>query len=148
MKTFYAVLASTVALALGASAVNAAADSNNRTGFMTGNDCFFARSITDWRPLDNRNLVVFTGIRRPYHVQLSMPANELRFQDSIAFTDRDGRICSHGGDSVVVNGAIPERISIAAIRRLTEGQLEELYLSFGVKRPTVIETPETPSAED
>jgi len=142
MKTFYTAFASIVVLALGASTGNAATDSKSRTGFMTGNDCFFARSITDWRPLDNRNLVVFTGVRRPYHVQLSMPANGLRFQDTIAFTDRDGRICAYGGDSVVVNGAIPERISIAAIRRLTEGQLEELYLSFGIKRPTVIETPE------
>jgi hypothetical protein len=37
---------------------------------------------------------------------------------------------------------MPDRISIASIRRLTEGELEEVYLQFGVSRPEIIETPE------
>lgn len=114
----------------------------NQAAFGSDNDCFLARIVTDWRPLDNRNLVVFTGRRSPYHVELSMPTRNLRFRDSIAFTDRDGRICPYGGDSIVINGAMPDRITISSIRRLSEGELEEIYMQFGIRRPEIIETPE------
>ena len=116
--------------------------------FSSYNDCFFARSVTDWRPLDNRNLVVFAGARRAYHVELSMRSMSLRYQDQIAFTDRDGRICPYGGDSIVVNGALPDRISISSIRRLTESQLTDLYLAYGIRVPEIIETPEPADAQE
>ena len=119
-----------------------AAPGGNRTAFGSDNDCFLARAVSDWRPLDNRNLIVFTGRRNPYHVELSMPSTRLRFQDAIAFTDRDGRICPYGGDAIVINGMMPNRITIASIRQLSEGELEEVYAQFGVRRPEIIETPE------
>lgn len=134
-----------LATLLGLSAVLAAggcaSTGGGGTAYQSYNDCIFARTITDWRPLDNMNLVVFSGIRQAYHVQLTMRSMSLRFEDMIAFTDRDGRICPYGGDSVVVNGALRERIPIASIRRLTEGQLEELYRSYGISEPEVIEAP-------
>ncbi len=114
----------------------------NQAAFGSDNDCFLARIVTDWRPLDSRNLIVFTGRRAPYHVELSRESTNLRFRDRIAFTDRDGRICPFGGDSIVINGAMPDRISISSIRRLSEGELEDVYLQFGIRRPEIIETPE------
>ena len=110
--------------------------------FLSYDDCFFARSMTDWRPLDNRNLIVFTGARRAYHIQLATPSTSLRFEDTIAFTDRDGRICPYGGDSIVINGLMPDRIPIASIRRMDEGQLEDLYRSYNIAGPEIIEAPE------
>jgi hypothetical protein len=119
-----------------------AAPGGNQATFGSDSDCFLARVVSDWRPLDNRNLIVFTGRRNPYHVELSMPSTRLRFQDTIAFTDRDGRICPYGGDAIVINGMMPNRITIASIRQLSEGELEEVYAQFGVRRPEIIETPE------
>jgi hypothetical protein len=130
-----------VILAMGACATTTTGSGDSRTTYQSYDDCFFANSITDWRPLDNMNLLVFTGRRTPYHVQLSMRSMSLRFEDTIAFTDRDGRICPYGGDAIVVNGAIPNRISIASIQRLTESQLTDLYRSYGIRTPEVIETP-------
>lgn len=138
MRFLYVLVGLSAILTLGACASTGGGEAT----FASNDDCFFARAVTDWRPLDNRNLIVFTGRRSPYHVQLSMRSTSLRFRDQIAFTDRDGRICPYGGDSIVVNGAMPDRISIASIRRLTEGELEEVYLQFGVSRPEIIETPE------
>ena len=128
----------------------ASTSGSGRTGeaFESYNDCFFARSVTDWRPLDNRNLIVFAGARRAYHVQLSMLSMSLRYQDQIAFTDRDGRICPYGGDSIVVNGALRDRISIASIRRLTESQLTDLYRAYGISVPEIIESPEPVDSDE
>lgn len=138
MRFLHALLGLSGILALGACASTGGGEGT----FASANDCFFTRSISDWRPLDNRNLIVFTGRRSPYHVQLSTPTPRLRFQDAIAFTDRDGRICPYGGDAIVINGMMPDRITIASIRRLSEGELEDVYLQFGVRRPEIIETPE------
>lgn len=134
------------ALALGACASTGGGAGGERTTYLTYNDCFYARSMTDWRPLDDMNLVVFTGVRRPYHVQLTMRSTSLRYQDAIAFTDRDGRICPFGGDALIVNGALQDRIPIASIRRLTESELEGLYRSFGIRTPEVVESPVTDEA--
>lgn len=142
MRIFLTLLGIAATLSVGACASTASGSGENT--FLSYDDCFFTRSITDWRPLDNRNLVVFTGVRRPYHVQLSMPSiRSLRFEDAIAFTDRDGRICPFGGDSIVINGVMPDRISIASIRRLSESQLEDLYRSYNIIGPEIIETPES-----
>ena len=139
-------------LVTAAAAVIASGCASNQPGsgtpaFLTYDDCFFARAMTDWRPLDNRNLVVFTGARRAYHIQLATPSRGLRFDDTLAFTDRDGRICPFGGDAVVINGLMPDRIPIASIRRLDEGQLEDLYRTYNIAGPQIIEAPEL-GAED
>ena len=139
MRILHALLGLSAVLTLSACATT---ETSPGPAFGSDNDCIFARSVSDWRPLDNRNLIVFAGRRNPYHVQLSRASTRLRFSDQIAFTDRDGRVCPFGGDSIVINGAMPDQISISSIRRLTEGGLEEVYLQFGISRPEIIETPE------
>jgi hypothetical protein len=141
MRQLITLLGLSAGLIVSGCASTATGSSSRAEAFLSYDDCFFARSISDWRPLDNRNLVVFTGARRSFHVQLAMRSMSLRFEDTIAFTDRDGRICPFGGDSIVVNGIMPDRIPIASIRRLTEAQLEELYRSYGIAGPEIIETP-------
>lgn len=141
MRILHALLSLPAILTLGACA---STGTGSGPAFASDNDCFFARSVSDWRPLDNRNLIVFTSRRNPYHVQLSAPTTRLRSQDTIGFMDRDGRICPYGGDAIVINGIMPDRITIASIRRLDEGTLEEVYLQFGIRRPEIIETPGEP----
>lgn len=106
----------------------------------TSNDCFRARSVRDWRPLDNSNLILFAEGRRPYHVELVRPAMGLSFNDSIGVYDRDGRVCAIGGDAIVVGGAMPERITIRSIRRLTDEELQAVYADFGIETPVIVES--------
>ncbi len=77
-------------------------------------------------------------------MELSRRSTRLRFQETIAFSDRDGRICPYGGDAIVLSGMMPEQITISSIRRLDEGQLEDVYRQFGIRLPEIIETPEDP----
>ena len=125
-------------------ALSACASTGSSTGpaFASDNDCFFAAAVSNWRALDDRNLIVWAGRRNPHHVQLSMRSTNLRSQETIAFADRDGRICAYGGDAIIINGMMPDQISIASVRRLSEGELEEVYIQFGIRRPEIIETPE------
>lgn len=114
----------------------------------TSNDCFFANTLRDWRPLDDRNLILFADGRRPYLVELVRPAMGLTFNVMIGVYDRDGRICPYGGDAIVVDGALPDRITIGSMRRLTDAELGEVYERFGVSTPAVIEAEEAPLEDD
>jgi hypothetical protein len=104
------------------------------------NDCFFARTLQDWRPLDDSNLILFAAGRRPYHVELVRPAMSLSFNDAIRIYDRDGNICPYGGDAIITDDFMPERIAIRSMRRLTDDELLEVYARFGVSAPPVVET--------
>jgi hypothetical protein len=108
-------------------------------GTRTADDCLFAVTLRDWRPLDERNLILFADGRRGYHVELFRPALGLTFDVMIGVYDRDGRICPYGGDAIVIDGPMPERIEIRSIKRLSDEELDELYVRFGVRAPAVIE---------
>jgi hypothetical protein len=90
-------------------------------------DCIRTASIRDWDALDQRNLIVYEG-RRPFHVELAQSCFGLDFETMIGLYDRrgDGRICGFGLDRVIVDRALPEGCSIAAVDELTDEQAEEL----------------------
>ncbi len=94
-------------------------------------DCIFVRSLYDWKALDDYNLVVWAPSRhRPYHVELNLRCNGLRFADAIAFSDRgDGRICS--GDAIIVGRTLPQRCTIGAIHPVAGEELGLLMSDFG-----------------
>ncbi len=104
----------------------------------TSNDCFFARSLSDWRPLDDQNLILFARGRQAYHVQLVRPAFGIGYDVMIGVSDRDGSICPYGGDAIIVDGPMPDRISIRSIRKLSDVQLEQIYVEFGIKAPAIV----------
>jgi Family of unknown function (DUF6491) len=131
-----------VAVAGALCACTQAPTTSGAEGRSTSDDCFFASTLHDWRPLDDENLILFANGRRPYHVELVRPAMGLSFDVMIGVYDRDGRICSFGGDAIIVDGVIPDRITIRSIRRLTDEQLDEVYVQFGIRAPAVIETEE------
>jgi Family of unknown function (DUF6491) len=118
----------------------ATAPSEPRAASSRADDCFFTRSLRDWRPLDNSNLLLFTTGRTPYLVELFRPAMGLSFNIMIGVYDRDGRVCPDGRDAIIVNGAIPDRIPIRSMRRLTDEELDEVYVRFGIRPPAVVET--------
>lgn len=105
-----------------------------------GDDCMFAVSLRDWRPLDNENLILFQSGRQAYHVELFRPAIGLTRDIMIGVYDRDGRICPYGGDAIIVDGPMPDRIPIRAMRRVSENELDALYVEFGIRPPPVVDT--------
>jgi hypothetical protein len=127
---------------VGCATSGSGSSSGAATGGQVYNDCFFARSMTDWRALDNRNLLIYAQGRRPYLVRLATPSMNLRFVENIGLVDRNGRICPYGGDAVLIRGGMPERIPIMSIRRLTDEQLLEVFVEFGIKPPEVVPAPE------
>ena len=104
----------------------------------TYNDCMFARTLRDWRPLDNEHLLLFGPGHTAYLVELVRPAIGLSFNISIGVYDRDGNICPYGGDSIVILGPMRDRISIRSMKRLDDAELDEVYVKFGIRPPKVV----------
>jgi len=105
----------------------------------SGDDCMVARTLRDWRPLDNQNLILFGSGRVPYHVELVRPAFGLTYDIMIGVYDRDGRICPYGGDAIILDGPMPERVSIRNMKRLNDAELERLYVEHGISPPPVMD---------
>jgi hypothetical protein len=103
------------------------------------NDCFFARTLRDWRPLDNEHLILFANGRKPFLVELAAPAFGLSFEYKIGVFDRDGRICPYGGDSIILEGPVRDRIPIRSIRRLSDTEFDEVLVEYGVKPPVIVD---------
>lgn len=141
-------LASAAAAAALLVAACAAPSQQPGSGRAAGSDCFFASTMRDWRPLDDRNLILFANGRRPYHVELVRPAMGLSFGIMLGVYDRDGRICPFGGDAIVVDGAIPDRIPIRSITRLSPEELEAVYIEYGISPPVVIDAEEVEPEEE
>jgi hypothetical protein len=106
----------------------------------TYNDCMFARTLRDWRPLDDEHLLLFGPGHTAYLVELVRPAIGLSFNISIGVYDRDGNICPYGGDSIVILGPMRDRISIRSMKRLDDAELDEVYVKFGIRPPTVVKS--------
>ena len=95
----------------------------------TSNQCIFFRTLYDWQPLNNNNLIVWAPSRNhPYQIQLDRPCFGLKFAHTIGFTSRDSRLCGFGGDAVLVEsgGGPPDRCPIGSITALTEEGLKSL----------------------
>jgi len=98
-----------------------------------GNDCIFNFGIRDYTALDDRNVILYGPGRRAYHVVLTTPSINLRSEFTIGILDRDGddRICPYGGDSILVDGPLRERIPIREIQALDEEGVDALLVEFG-----------------
>lgn len=97
--------------------------------------CIFSSSVQDWVVLDDQTLIVHAPLRKdPYLIKLFSPIIGLQFHESIGFLDGDhnGQLCSTG-DSIVVQGAQPQRSPILAVRLLTPAQATQLETRAGVK---------------
>lgn len=94
--------------------------------------------IRDFEALDDQNLIIHGAGSRAYHVVLPTPVINLDREFSIGVLDAalgavapDGRICPYGGDAIIVEGPITERVPIRSIESLTVEQLEALRVRFG-----------------
>jgi hypothetical protein len=128
MKTYVTLVCGAAALAGAGCATTGSTDPGDRAAAERDADCIRTGLIRDWDALDERNLIVYETGRRPYHVELAQACFGLDFETMIGLYDRrgDGRICGFGLDRVIVDRAIPEGCSIAAVDELTDEQAEEL----------------------
>jgi hypothetical protein len=100
-------------------------------------NCFQNRHLRGFEALDQRNLIVDGPGRTSYHIVLDAPSIGLLSESAIGvFDDGDGRICPYGRDSVIINGALRENISIRSIETIDDSQVEALKVEFGVLEPT------------
>ena len=100
-----------------------------------GSDCIINRGIRDFEALDNQNLILYGPGNRPYHVVLATRAINLEGEFSISVLDRDGRLCPYGGDAILIEGPIDERIPIRSIAAIDEFDVEALKVQFGKIEP-------------
>lgn len=147
MSLFALRAATLAAAALVTGACATTSSTQTQTTRSAGSDCFFASTLRDWRPLDDENLILFAQGRRPYHVELVRPATNLSHNVRLGIYDRDGSICAVGGDTIVIDGAIPDRIRIGSLRELDRGELDALYTEFGIRTPAVIDAEEVELSE-
>ena len=124
LRTILTVCAPLLVAGCAAAPTTSAGD---RAAAESDTDCIRSALITDWEPIDDRNLIVYEG-RRPYHVELAQTCFGLDFATMVAFYDRraDERICGYGFDRVIVDRTIPEACSIAGVDELTDEQAEDL----------------------
>jgi len=95
----------------------------------SSNQCLFFRSIYDWKALNRYNLIIWSpGRNNPYHIELNNPCNGIRFSETIGFSSKDNRLCSYGGDSILINspGGMLDRCTIGSITRLDKEGLDRL----------------------
>jgi len=114
--------------------LSACAGSGGQTSNSGPLDCIINRGIRDFDTLDDRNLIIYGIGRNAYHVVLATPSINLRgeFVIGIYDSDNDGRICSIGGDAILIDGPLSERIPIRRIEALDADDVEALKVEFGI----------------
>jgi hypothetical protein len=106
-----------------------------------GSDCILIRTIRDYTPLDDRNLLIWGPAKRAYYVSLVRPVFELRSSFRMGFSSRDDQLCPFGGDGIVVGSLDRETISIRSISRVSEEQADQLLIRYGRKEPAEQQAP-------
>jgi len=106
-----------------------------------GSDCILIRTIRDYTPLDDTNLLIWGPAKRGYHVTLFRPAFELGSSFRMGFSSRDDQLCPFGGDGIVVGSLAREKIGIRSISRVSEEQAEQLLIRYGRKEPAEQQAP-------
>lgn len=103
-----------------------------------GADCVFHSTVTGFKPLDDRHIVLY-GIDRNdvYLAQITVGCFDISHQVTLAAVDRDGngQICGYGRDSIVYRefGRL-ESCRVISLERLSDERREAL-LAKADKKP-------------
>lgn len=129
-------LVSAIAVLLAGWTVSQAAETNTATDSAAeaakpkrGGDCIFSRTISGWRVLDDKTMIVYGPThKRPYEVKLWRPAQGLKFENQLGFLDKnsDGQFCDYGGDAIIISDMVPDRIPVSSVRRIDEAEATQL----------------------
>jgi hypothetical protein len=94
-----------------------------------GGDCIFSRTISGWRVLDDKTMIVYGPTHnRPYEVKLWRPSQGLKFENQLGFLDKnsDGQFCDYGGDAIITSDMVADRIPVSSVRRIDEAEAKQL----------------------
>lgn len=129
-------LVSAIAVLLAGWSVSQAAETNAATDTAAkaatpkrGGDCIFSRTISGWRVLDDKTMIVYGPThKRPYEVKLWRPAQGLKFENQLGFLDKnsDGQFCDYGGDAIIISDMVADRIPVSSVRRIDEAEATQL----------------------
>ena len=109
-----------------------------------GSDCISVRSIRDYKPLDDRTLLIYSG-SRPYFVRLSSSSREMRSTSRMQVDSRDDRLCPYGGDGLIFGSFDPYPIRVRSISRITKEQENQLLVRYGKDKSG---EPQAPTPQD
>ncbi len=98
-----------------------------------GSDCISIRTIRDYTALDDKNLLIWASVKRPYFVRLFSPAWGLRSSYQIGTVSRDDQLCPYGGDALVFDTVGRDTSRIASIRRITPEEADWLLVRLDTK---------------
>lgn len=94
------------------------------------NDCIFQSSISSFRVLDDRHLVLYGfGQREIYLAELAPACFDVESQSSLGTVDGDmnGQICGYGRDGISFRRfARREECRITALERLSKSRADQL----------------------
>jgi Family of unknown function (DUF6491) len=102
---------------------------------LRGSDCILIRTVRDYTPLDDSNLLIWGPAKRGYLVTLVRPAFGIRSSFQLGFSSRDDRLCPYGGDSIVFGNLDSDSVRVRSISRVNKEQAEEILIRFGKKEP-------------
>lgn len=123
--------------AMSGCAVTPSSDGTTASTTTNTSACIPNRGIRDYTSLDDQNLILYGIGRQAYHVILATPSMNLETEFSVGVLDgggagADGRICPFGGDAILIDGPIAERVPIRSIERIDDDQVEALRVEFGL----------------
>jgi len=112
-----------------------------------GSDCISIRTIRDYQPLDNRNLLIKAGGKRTYFVTLAISSFEMRSSFRLGVESTDSWLCPYGGDRIVFGGLSEMSLSLRSISQVTEDQEQELLIRFGKIEPPELQESAPPEVK-
>lgn len=144
MKQKYVILQLSILLISGNTLALSTTETGNSDGDRDidfhGSDCIWIRSIRDYKPLDDRSLLIWSG-SRPYYVSLVSRSLEMRSAFRMSVDSRDDRLCPYGGDGLNFGGLSRSPSRVRAISRISKDQAEELLVRYGKKDAGEPQTP-------
>jgi hypothetical protein len=126
------------AILINACASTPEADRATRPACDPTSNCFYERSIRNYRVLDDRTIVVLVGRDQcPYRVELDGFFCDIAMSSFIAFDDTDGRICTWDRANVVSGPFVSDReyCRVRGVSAMTDDELLEAYADSGFTAP-------------
>ena len=124
-----------VCLSFAGCATTTSTEMSTRPACNPRSQCFNQGRVRDFRILDRDTILVEVGANRcPYVVEVDGIFCDLGFATTIAFQDRDGRICS-AGRSYIISGPFARSredvCRVRDVRGITDDELLERYVASG-----------------
>ena len=129
------LLLTAVCLSFTGCATTTSTEMSTRPACNPRSQCFNQGAVRDFRMLDRDTILVEVGANRcPYVVEVDGIFCDLGFASTIAFQNRNGRICSEGRSYIISGPFTRSREDVCRVRdvrSITDDELLERYAASG-----------------